>query len=261
MAIQGRIVITATIDDAEHFTPEQREQIIASYPAHEREARTKGIPVLGSGRVFPVTEETIKADPFPIPDWWPQLGGMDFGWDHPFAAVKLAWDRDSDVVYVTNIYRQREATPLIHAAALKPWGKELVWAWPHDGLQHDKGSGKPLAQQYREQGLQMHFEHAKHPVNADGSDGGYGLEAGISMMLERMQQGRLKVFANLGEWFEEFRMYHRKDGLIVKERDDLMSATRIALMMLRIAKGKAQAPNMDRYAKKRGKDEDSWMTA
>jgi hypothetical protein len=30
-----------TIDDAEHYTPEQREKIAASYPAHEREARTK----------------------------------------------------------------------------------------------------------------------------------------------------------------------------------------------------------------------------
>ena len=31
-----------TIDDAEHYTPEQRAGIAASYPPHEREARTKG---------------------------------------------------------------------------------------------------------------------------------------------------------------------------------------------------------------------------
>ena len=56
-------------------------------------------------------------------------------------------------------------------------------------------------------------------------------------MLDRMKTGRLKVFAQLDEWFEEFRLYHRKDGLIVKERDDLLSATRIGLMMLRHASG------------------------
>lgn len=151
---------------------------------------------------------------------------------------------------------------MIHAAALKPWGKELMWAWPHDGLQHDKGSGKTLASQYREQGLNLYFEHAKHPANADGSEGGYGLEAGIMAMLERMQQGRLKVFTNLTEWFDEFRMYHRKDGLIVKERDDLMSATRIAVMMLRIARGKEKPPEMDKYARRRNRNSgDSWMTA
>src|SRR5262245_23779021 len=43
-----------TIDDVQHYSEEQKKTIIASYPAHEAEARLKGIPVLGSGRVFPV---------------------------------------------------------------------------------------------------------------------------------------------------------------------------------------------------------------
>jgi hypothetical protein len=47
-------------------------------------------------------------------------------------------------------------------------------------------------------------------------------------MLDRMKTGRLKVFASLGEWFEEFRLYHRKDGLIVKARDDLLSAASVS---------------------------------
>ena len=54
-------------------------------------------------------------------------------------------------------------------------------------------------------------------------------------MLQRMQSGRLKVFDHLGDWFTELRMYHRKDGKIVKERDDIMSATRYAVMSLRYA--------------------------
>jgi hypothetical protein len=62
-------------------------------------------------------------------------------------------------------------------------------------------------------------------------------------MLDRMQTGRLKVFANCGEWFEEFRLYHRVDGRVVKERDDLMSATRYGVMMLRFAKIKPQQWN------------------
>ena len=72
-------------------------------------------------------------------------------------------------------------------------------------------------------------------AHATHGDGGFGLEAGIMAMLDRMKTGRLKVFAHLAEWFEEFRLYHRKDGLIVKERDDLISATRVGLMMLRQA--------------------------
>ncbi|OCP36745.1 terminase large subunit domain-containing protein [Ensifer sp. LC163] len=227
-----RTVITMTIDDAEHYSPEERARIIASYPAHEREARTKGIPSLGSGRIFPVSEASITVAPFEIPKHWVQVGGLDFGWDHPFGAAGCAWDRDSDTFYVTKVYREREATPIIHSAALKPWGAWLPWSWPHDGLQHDKGSGEQLAAQYRGQGLNM------LPERATFDDGTNGVEAGISDMLQRMQTGRFKVFSTCREFFEEFRLYHRKDGKIVKERDDVISASRYALMMKRFAKVK-----------------------
>ena len=57
-------------------------------------------------------------------------------------------------------------------------------------------------------------------------------------MLTRMQMGKLKVFKHLNDWFEEFRLYHRKDGKVVKEGDDLMTATRYGIMMLRFASTK-----------------------
>lgn len=229
-----REVITMTIDDAEHYTPEERQKIIDSYPPHEREARTKGVPSLGSGRIFPVSEESIVVDPFEIPKHWAQIGGMDFGYDHPFGAVGCAWDRDADIFYVTKEYREREATPIIHAASIKPWGSWLPWSWPHDGLQHDKGSGEQLAAQYREQGLNLTVERATF------DDGTNGVEAGLSEMLQRMQTGRFKVFSTCRLWFEEFRLYHRQDGKVVKERDDVISASRYALMMKRMAETEKQ---------------------
>lgn len=221
--------VSATWDDVPHLTEDQKQKLWDAIPPHMRDARTKGIPVLGSGRVFPVAEEEIRCKAFPIPKSWPQVVGMDFGYDHPFAAVRSAWDRDNDVWYVTGTYRKREATPVIHAAAIKPWGEWIPCAWPHDGLQHDKGSGLALAEQYRGQGLAMLDEHATH------EEGGNGLEAGLIEMLDRMHTGRFKVFAQCEEWFEEFRLYHRDNGRVVKERDDLISAGRYALMMRRHA--------------------------
>jgi hypothetical protein len=50
-----------------------------------------------------------------------------------------------------------------------------------------------------------------------------------------MQTGRWKVFRTCTSWLEEFRLYHRKDGKVVKERDDTISASRYALMMKRFA--------------------------
>jgi hypothetical protein len=229
-----RHVTFMTIDDAEHYTPEQRAAIVARYPAHEREARAKGIPILGSGRVFPVEEERIRCDPFKIPAHWRQINGLDFGWDHPFAAVNCAWDAEADTFYVCKEYREREATPHTHAASIKPWGSWVPCAWPHDGLQHDKGSGEELKEQYVTHGLEMLTEKATWP------DGGNGVEAGLMDMLERMQTDRWKVFATCGAWFGEFRLYHRDDGKLVKLNDDLISASRYALMMKRHACTKPQ---------------------
>lgn len=229
LGAKARKVISMTIWDVDHYTQEQKETIVASYPAHEREARSKGIPTLGSGRIFPVAEELIKVTPFAIPAHWPRINGVDFGWDHPAGAVQLAWDRDNDCIYVTNTHRQSEAVPAIHAMAIKAWGDWVPTAWPHDGLQHDKGSGEQLAMLYAKAGVRMLKDRATF------EDGGNGVEAGLMDMLERMQTGRWKVFSHLEDWFQEFRLYHRKDGKIVKLKDDLMSASRYALMMKRKA--------------------------
>jgi phage terminase large subunit-like protein len=200
----GTTVITMTIDDAEHYTPEQRAAIIAAYPEHEREARAKGIPTLGSGRVFPIGEEAVAEDASEVPAHWPQIGGLDFGWDHPAAAVRIAWDRDADVAHVIACFRAREHTPLMFSGAVKPWGDWLPWSWPHDGHasggKFDAKDQQQLSQIYRDHGLNMLQTHAMF------NDGTNGVEAGISMMLERMQTGRLKVARHLSDWWEEFRL-------------------------------------------------------
>lgn len=229
-------LVMMTIYDVDHYTDEEKKQIVESYPEHEREARAKGIPILGSGRIFPVAQEKISIDPFEIPPHFVEIGGLDFGWDHPQAAVKVAWDKDSDCLYVTNTYRERETTPEIAAITLRGWGSALPFAWPHDGYQHDKGSGKQLSAQYKAAGLSMLHEHATH------ESGGNGVEAGLMDMLDRMRTNRLKVFSTCSEWFEEFLLYHRKDGKVVKLADDLISATRYAIMMKRYAISAADKP-------------------
>lgn len=256
-----RHVTHMTIDDVAHYTDAERADIISKYLPHERDARARGIPLMGSGRIFPVPEADISEPPLAtIPDHWRQIIGIDFGWDHPTAAVKLLHDPANDVIHVTSAYRRSEAPIVVHAAAIRLWGQWIPVAWPHDGLQHDKGSGDQLADAYRKQGLRMLSERAQFPDKR-----GNGVEAGVLEMLDRMVTGRFKVDATLHQWWEEFRMYHRKDGQIVKERDDLMSATRYALMMLRFALPAEDAPPPpDRYARRshsRAANDTTWMSA
>lgn len=258
---EDRIVINMTIDDVGHYTEEEKRRIINAYPPHEREARSKGVPMLGSGRIFPIPEDWLREKTIAEPETWYRIIGIDLGWDHPTAAVKiLATTNDIKTaeVHVVKAYRQSRESPLIHAAAIKPWGPWPV-AWPHDALQHDKGSGEQLANIYKRHGLKMLSEHAQFP-----DDRGNGVEAGITEMLELMQQGRFKVDENLHEWFEEFRTYHRKDGKIVKEREDLISATRYGLTMLRYARPlmKEEESIRRRYGKPRLKwSGATWMSS
>lgn len=226
----GSTIINMTIADAEHYTPAQRETIIAAYPEHEREARARGVPMLGSGRVFPLTESGIKVEGFMIPKHWPRIVGLDFGINHPAAMVWLAWDRDTDTFYVYDVWRGSDMTPAMQAVLYRPRGDWIPVAWPADGLARDKGSAKPLASLYRAAGMPLTEEHATF------EDGGNGVEAGVADMLERFQTRRLRVFSHLEEFFEEFRMYHRKDGQIVKLMDDILSACRYGIMMKREAK-------------------------
>lgn len=227
----SKFLVMAGWNDVPHLSEADKADLRRAFAnrPHELKAREHGIPVLGSGSVFPVPETDIVIDPIPIPDSWPQLGGMDFGWDHPYAAIQMAWDRDTDTLYVTKDFRQSQTTPVMAKVALHAWDSWLPWAWPHDGLQHDKGSGEQLAEQYKAVGFKM------MPERAQFIDGSFGLEAGIAEMLDRMQTGRWKVFSTCAYWIEEFRLYHRKDGLIEKVRDDTISASRYGMMMKRYA--------------------------
>lgn len=230
-----RIVVNMTIDDALHIPKEKRQQIINSYAKHEREARIYGKPIPGSGVIFPVSREDISCDPFDmnsVPFFWQEIAGMDYGGSgedgHPTAAVRLLYNTQDDIIYVTNTYRRKGGTPMLHAAVLKAWGK-LPFAWPHDGLIHDKGSGVPIKDMYRNEGLNM------LPENARFEDGSNGVEAGIALMLQRMETGKLKIFSHLHDLFEEIGSYYRNEGKIIKVDEDCICALRYAIMCLRFA--------------------------
>lgn len=243
-----------TLEDALHYSPEDRLAILGACPEWEKDARIYGLPGLGTGAVFPVKESDLRCESFEIPAHYRQIVGLDFGYDHPFAAVRCAWDLDNDVWYIVSTYRESGQSAPIHVAAIRPWGTWIPVAWPHDGLQHDKGSGAQLAEQYRGHGLNLLYEHATH------EKGGFGVEAGVQEMLERMQTARWKVFPGNGNelWFEEFRLYHRENFMIVKIRDDCLSATRIACMMRRFAEQKPG--EKARSARPALRTQHAWMT-
>ena len=243
----GQSLDNATWDDATekvktiltgkqgHLNEAVMEQILSSYSPHERDMRRNGRPSIGSGLVFPVSEDRIACDPFSIKSHWPRICGIDFGYDHPTAVVWISWDRDEDIMYIYDCYSASKAPPLVHANVIRTRPYFIPVAWPHDGHRVDSMGNPGLAEQYRSMGVNMLPFHFENPPALGEKKGGNSIEVGIMDILQRMEDDKFKVFNTLGLWFAEFRMYHRKDGKIVPLRDDLMSATRYAVMSQRFA--------------------------
>lgn len=219
-------------DDAPHMTEEKKTRLLAQYPAHQREMRTKGLPMLGHGRIYDIAEEDITCDPFDIPSHFKVIGGMDFGYDHPQAQVKLAWDLDNDIIYVTNAWKKDKCSANDAFGAVKSWQKDVPVAWPHDGLMHEKGrdDAKQQKDHYEDAGFNMLSSRATW----DGTSN--SVEQGIYEIRERMLTGKFKIFRGCRMAIDELLQYHRDDkGKIVKVFDDILDAIRYAYMMKRYA--------------------------
>ena len=133
------------------------------------------------------------------PEALAKTGGVDFGWDHPFAAVELAHDKDTDTIYVTKA-TARATTPVIHAAALKPWGDWLHFAWPRDGKRETlEGAGVALAQQYTAAGLKMLSMHAQF------DDKSVSVEAGHARHAHAHGDRAVQGLSDIERVVEEFR--------------------------------------------------------
>ena len=219
----GQHLANATWTDAQHLDDDTKKQLLAAIPEYQRDMRSKGIPVLGEGMVFPIAEEAIKCEAFEIPPHFKKLAGIDFGITHPTTVVWVAYNPDTETIYIYDVYKCEGEIPAVHANAIKARGKKIPVIYPHDGDSTERGSGKTLASMYLENDVLMIGKF----TNPDGSN---YVEPGLMDILERMRTGRFKVFDNLKPWFEEFRRYHRKKGKIHKEFDDLMDATRYAAM-------------------------------
>ena len=100
-------------EEVKHISDERRAELGANLPDHERETRLEGIPQLGSGPVFPLEliPTLIKTfNPDTLPSWAKWCVGIDFGYDHPFAAALIAWVPDLGDVYVVDSFRMERSS-------------------------------------------------------------------------------------------------------------------------------------------------------
>ncbi len=213
-------------DSVPHLSQKEKDDMYAAIPPFQRDARSKGIPQLGSGAIYQVPESEITVDDREIPKHWKRCYGMDVGWNRT-AAVWFAIDSETGIAYIYHVYYRGHAEPAVHAQGIKAPGDWIPGAIDPAARGRGQADGHSLADMYNDLGLKLTYAN-----NA--------VEAGIYEVWELLSSGRLKVFKSCKDWFAEYRVYRRDEkGKIVKENDHLMDATRYGVMTgLKLAKVK-----------------------
>ena len=211
-----------------HLTKKLRDEILASLPEHEREMRSKGIPMFGTGRIFRPDEEKMLVDPFDIRlhPWLKVIKAIDVGLAHPTAIAWMAYDPETLTHYLVRTYRENNKEAAVHGAVANSMWPNAPCVYPPDADTREKSSNASLLPHY---GLKR-VQEFSNPEVLGQAPNQRGREPGIMAMQEAMSQGRFRVFKGECEPFmEELRTYHRDTyGNVVDERDDVISAVRYA---------------------------------
>lgn len=236
----SRFVTTATWDDAPHLTQAAKDELWASIPPYQRDARSKGIPQLGSGAIYPIQETEIAEDDFEIPKHYRRVWGLDHGWDN-FACVWGALDGDTQILHIYAGVKMSLAEPAMQAHMVKSRGEWIPGVG--DAAALNVTDGEKIIDAYRRAGLNI--------MLPDKS-----VEAGIWDVWELMTAGRLKVFRSFTGWFDEFRLYRRDEkGKVVKTMDHYMDCTRY---LVRSGLGRAVTQPMPRTAQQPRRHVSQW---
>lgn len=207
-----KYIANVTWNDVPHMDDKQKAALLRSYAPQEREARSKGIPSMGAGAVYPYLEDDILVEPFAIPAWWPRGYGLDVGWNRT-AALWGALDPDTGTIYFySEHYMGHERIP-VHSSAIKSRGEWIIGAADPDGT--NPADGTKMFELYLLEGLNL--------VKADKRS----VEAGIAKICTMFEAKQIKIFNTLQNWLREKRGYRRdEDNKIVKKHDHLMDAMR-----------------------------------
>jgi hypothetical protein len=225
----SKYLVTAGWDNAPHLDAKTKADLLEATPPFLRDARSKGIPSLGAGAIYPIPESEISVPYFPIPAYWPRCYGLDVGWNRT-AALWCAWDPGTGIGYLYAEHYRGIAEPAVHAEAIKTRGDWISGVCDPAARGSSQRDGEKLIDLYRQLGLNL--------TVADNA-----VDAGIYDTWAALSTGKLKVMSHLLNFFNEYRLYRRdENGRIVKKHDHLMDVMRY---IVRSGRAVAKQPGFD----------------
>lgn len=229
-----KAVIQAGWDDAPWLGEDAKRRMLDDTPPYLREARSKGVPAMGSGNIYPIPFEEISVTPFKIPDHFKFMYALDVGWNKT-AALFAAIDPNTDTIYIYDEHYQGEQLPSVHAEAIKSRGKWLHGVIDPASRGRSQIDGAKLRQMYKDLGLNL--ADAKNEV-----------ESGLNLTWNKLSSGKVKIFSHLHNFAKEYILYRRDlQGKVIKENDHLMDCLRYIVNNSNRALSKQQLSNAGTY--------------
>ena len=220
-------MVRAGWDDCPHLNENTKRSIMAATPVYLRDAVSKGIPVAGHGRVYPVGDE-ITYDPkeVHINKNWTQLIGVDigFGTKDPAAGILTSYDKETDTIYVTQEFKENVETEDDMARLIWSLNAKVDVVYPRDA--NRKGfKGQSTVTNM----LPKPFEN---PIGADGKRNIHK-QPGFVEINSRLKDGRLKINQNCSQLLREISEYtYDSSGQTDKNEDHLCDALRYNVMSI-----------------------------
>jgi phage terminase large subunit-like protein len=216
--------ITIGWDDVPHLSTKEKHDLSSGLLPHELEARSKGIPTMASGMIYPFASLDILVNPFDFEAYDKGLIGLDVAPVGTTAAVLLMEDYHAKMTYLVAEHYSSSVGTSAHAMAIRArFGRFPVRIDPSSQRRGSLDSDN-IIKEYRDcLGESWDVRNAYN-----------GVYSGISRLHAAMQEGRFKVFRNCHHWIEEWQNYlwdenkKTSEGHPVprKKDDHCMDATR-----------------------------------
>ena len=223
---EGINLIKGTMEDCNHLSEQAKAELIKGCSPAEIALITKGIPMMGTGAIYPFEPETYTCADFQIPDHWPRIAGVDFGYGDS-AVVAIAKDPEAETYYIYQAAPYKEVPASELASQIKQTLGDIPVAWPHDGLMRRTEAGTYL-NLFKAEGANMVARQFTNPGTNNN-----GVEVGLTLMRKYFAEGKIQVFNSCTHLLAELSAYrYKKAGVVNKEHDHCCDAFRYGLLSL-----------------------------
>lgn len=216
-----KLVTMVGWDDIPHLTEKAKKIALQQIPEYLRDAKTKGIPYLGEGRVFHFDLKQFTIKPFHIPEYYEQFFAVDPG-VKTTAVIWGAVDPNTKTTYIIDEFSAHHLGIHTIADAIKSHGAWIPGVIDPFYSHLSSESTKTTVELLKEAGLDIE-QVPRHTNNFK--------EGGIEAIKVSFLTGKLKIFENCTTLLNQLTLYHRLDtGKTGNTPDDEVDALRYGII-------------------------------